>query len=110
MFDKLLTCGWTVSILMSTKQSHVNSESQCRRSHLIDADDIAGVIALLRGENDRLRQIAELLSAETEYLRQSLLPNWCPRHSLEGPFLRRPVRRSDAPRILDLMLEGGWVG
>jgi hypothetical protein len=34
----------------------------------------ADVIALLRAENDRLRQMAGLLSAETEYMRRSLLP------------------------------------
>jgi hypothetical protein len=40
----------------------------------IDACVIADVIAKLKDENDRLRRMAALLSAETEYMRRSVLP------------------------------------
>lgn len=65
---------------MKTKQPLLDSELQSW--HPVDdiaADDIAvhdiaDVIALLQDENDRLRRMAELLSAETEYIRRSLPP------------------------------------
>ena len=65
---------------MKTKQPHLNFELQSSwRPDLIGVDDIVGVIALLRDENEKLRQMAELLSAETEYMRRSLLPpDWRP--------------------------------
>jgi hypothetical protein len=64
---------------MKIKQSPLDSELHSWRPDLIGVDDIADVIALLRDENDRLRQMAELLSAETEYMRRSLLPpDWRP--------------------------------
>lgn len=77
---------------MSTKQFRVNSESQSRRSDLIDPDDIPGVIVLLRHENERLRQIPERLSAEAECIRRSLLPGLASRRSLEKRSLRHLVR------------------
>jgi hypothetical protein len=63
-----------VSSPMKTKQSALDSELELRRQDLSCADSIAEVIALLRDENDRLRQMAELLSAETEYMRRSRSP------------------------------------
>ncbi|TYO62052.1 hypothetical protein FXV83_34690 [Bradyrhizobium hipponense] len=63
---------------MKIKQYLLDSELQNWRAD-IGVDDIADVIALLRDENDRLRQMAELLSAETDYMRRSLLPpQWRP--------------------------------
>ncbi|MBB4366820.1 hypothetical protein GGD65_007894 [Bradyrhizobium sp. CIR18] len=59
---------------MKTKQPLLNFELQSWHPDSIGVDDIVGVIALLRDENERLRQMAELLSAETEYMRRSLLP------------------------------------
>ena len=59
---------------MKTEQSLLDSESEIWSVDLNSADQIADVIALLRDENDRLRQMAALLSAETECMRQSRLP------------------------------------
>ena len=66
---------------MKTKDPVLDSEFQSwhpdSNNHadiLIDdiaADAIADVIALLRDENDRLRRVAALLSAETEYKRRA---------------------------------------
>jgi len=70
-----------VSSPMKTKQSAIDSELQLWREDLGQdledlgcAERIAEVIALLRDENDRLRQMAELLSAETEYMRRPRSP------------------------------------
>ena len=64
---------------MTIKQSPLDPELYGWHSDLIGADDIADIIALLRRENDRLRQMAEQLSAETDYMRRSLLPpDWRP--------------------------------
>jgi len=71
-----------VSSPMKTKQSAIDSELQLWREDagqdlgqdLGGAERIAEVIALLRDENDRLRQMAELLSAETEYMRRPRSP------------------------------------
>jgi hypothetical protein len=58
---------------MKTEQSPLDSESQIWCVDLSSADQVADVIALLMDENDRLRQMAALLGAETEFMRQSLL-------------------------------------
>ncbi|MBB4259960.1 hypothetical protein [Bradyrhizobium sp. CIR3A] len=64
---------------MTIKQPSFDPELCNWHPDLIGVDDIADIIALLRDENERLRQIAELLSAETEYMRRSLLPpDWRP--------------------------------
>jgi len=59
---------------MKTEQPPLDSESQIWCDDWNSADQIADVIALLRVENDRLRQMAALLSAETECMRQSRSP------------------------------------
>lgn len=59
---------------MKINQYLLDPELQNWRPDLIGIDDIADVIALLRDENDRLRQMAQLLSSETDHMRRSLLP------------------------------------
>jgi hypothetical protein len=59
---------------MKTEQPSLDSESEIWCVDLNSADQIADVIALLRDENDRLRQMAALLSAETKCMRQARLP------------------------------------
>ena len=59
---------------MKFKQPPFEFETQIRPLDLSSVENIADSIALLRDENDRLRCMAELLSAQTEYIRRSLLP------------------------------------
>ncbi|QHO73908.1 hypothetical protein ACH79_15915 [Bradyrhizobium sp. CCBAU 051011] len=68
-----------VSLLMKIKQPRLDSEWQDWCRDLVGINDIADVIELLRNENDGLRQLAELLSTQTEYLRRSLPIDWRPR-------------------------------
>ena len=73
---------------MKTEQPLLDSESKIWCVDLDSADQVADVIALLRSENDRLRQMAALLSAETECMRQSRLPvkstDWRPNARLRA--------------------------
>lgn len=57
---------------MKRKQLPFEHESQIRQLDLSSVASIADYIALLREENARLRQMAELLSAETDCVRRSL--------------------------------------
>jgi hypothetical protein len=64
---------------MKIKQLPFDPELHSWHPDLIGVDDVADIIELLREQNDMLRQIAERLSAETEYMRRSLLPpDWRP--------------------------------
>ncbi|WP_157786054.1 MULTISPECIES: hypothetical protein [Bradyrhizobium] len=89
---------------MSTKQSRVSFGSQSRRPALIGVDDIGDIIALLREDNERLLETAELLTARTESMRRSLIAAGLASHcsletrSLKG-LVRRPVHRSDASKL-----------
>jgi hypothetical protein len=59
---------------MKFKQSPFEFETKVRPLDLSSVENIADSIALLRDENDKLRCMAALLSAQTEYMRRSLAP------------------------------------
>jgi hypothetical protein len=65
-------------IPMKFKQPPFEFETKVRPLDLSSLENIADSIALLRNENDRLRRMAALLSAQTEYMRRSLLPEKSP--------------------------------
>jgi uncharacterized small protein (DUF1192 family) len=73
---------------MKFKQPPFEFETQIRPLDLSSVENIADSIALLRDENDRLRRMAALLSAQTEYMRRSLLPekseDWRPSSRLRA--------------------------
>jgi uncharacterized small protein (DUF1192 family) len=75
-------------IPMNFKQPPFEFESQIRPLDLSSVENIADSIALLRDENDRLRRMAALLSAQTEHMRRSLLPtksaDWRPSSRLRA--------------------------
>jgi uncharacterized small protein (DUF1192 family) len=60
---------------MKFKRPPSDCQPQIRHLDLSSVENIADSIALLRDENDRLRRMAALLSAETEYIRRSLSPS-----------------------------------
>jgi hypothetical protein len=57
---------------MKFKRPPSDCQPQVRHLDLSSVENIAVSIALLRDENDRLRRMVALLSAETEYIRRSL--------------------------------------
>jgi uncharacterized small protein (DUF1192 family) len=57
---------------MKFKRPPSDCQPQVRHLDLSSVENIADSIALLRDENDRLRRMVALLSAETEYIRRSL--------------------------------------
>jgi hypothetical protein len=57
---------------MKFKRSPSDFQSQGRHLDLGSVENIADSIALLKDENERLRRMVALLSAETEYIRRSL--------------------------------------
>jgi len=57
---------------MKFKRSPSDCQPQVRPLDLSSVENIADSIALLRDENDRLRRMVALLSAETEYIRRAL--------------------------------------
>jgi hypothetical protein len=58
---------------MKFKQPSFEFESQIRPLDLSSVENIADFIAQLKEENDRLRRMAALLSAQTEYMRRRSL-------------------------------------
>jgi hypothetical protein len=56
---------------MKFKQPPFEFESQIPPLDLSSVENIADFIALLKDENDRLRRMAALLSAQTEYMCRS---------------------------------------
>jgi hypothetical protein len=75
-------------ICMKFKQPPFDFETQIRPLDLSSVENIADSIALLRDENDKLRRMAALLNAQTEYMRRSLLPeksaDWRPSSRLRA--------------------------
>jgi hypothetical protein len=75
-------------IPMKLKQPPFELETQILPLDLSSVENIADSIALLRAENARLRRMATLLSAQTEYMRRSLLPakpaDWRPSSRLRA--------------------------
>ncbi|RZN35167.1 hypothetical protein CWO90_04325 [Bradyrhizobium sp. Leo121] len=57
---------------MKFKRPPSDCQPQIQHLDLSSAENMADSIALLRDENDRLRRMVALLSAETEYIRRSL--------------------------------------
>jgi uncharacterized small protein (DUF1192 family) len=60
---------------MKFNRSLSDCQPQVGHLDLSSVEDVVDYIALLREENDRLRRMAALLSAETEYIRHSLSPS-----------------------------------
>jgi hypothetical protein len=60
---------------MKFKRPPSDCQPQIRHLDRGSVENIADSIALLRDENDRLRRVAAVLSAETEYIRRSLSPS-----------------------------------
>jgi hypothetical protein len=58
---------------MKFKQPPVEFESQIPPLDLSSVENVADFIALLKEENDRLRRMAALLGAQTEYMRRRSL-------------------------------------
>jgi uncharacterized small protein (DUF1192 family) len=75
-------------IPMKLKQPPFELETQILPLDLSSVENIADSIALLRAENARLRRMATLLNAQTEYMRRSLLPakpgDWRPSSRLRA--------------------------
>lgn len=58
---------------MKFKQPPFDFESQITSLDPSSVENVADFIALLKEENDRLRRMAALLSAQTEYMRRRSL-------------------------------------
>jgi hypothetical protein len=58
---------------MKFKQPPFEFESQIQPLDLSSVENVADFIAHLKEENDRLRRMAALLSAQTEYMRRRSL-------------------------------------
>ena len=58
---------------MKFKQPAFDFESQIPSLDPSSVENVADFIALLKEENDRLRRMAALLSAQTEYMRRRSL-------------------------------------